>query len=1401
MIATTTAAAAAHCCDGEELRVPGSPQPYARRVRGSWRDYLDPPDDGVDLVHDPYVYDESYDDEDDDDVDDEEEDSYDDSYDDDDDRDEDCSCCSLCSSGGGGPRGRDTPPTSSRSSSSASSSSSSSSIGLSAAADISTAALSPPTLRHDLRSPVFEPSMRGSCLCIRCQKRRYSLDFFKSTDFRRGIPSPNVYMIDERSCKVVHDYIHDRDLQIGHRPANVVKDKKLNFITWEPYFCVLLQDEQTLTAYRSEELSIGDSLFVDLPRVRLDGGAKKFRQRWGYELINQPPVLLEEDEDQDDDDAPDSASLRETTERPIAAVCVPSPMDTSYEKACRRGSAPTTPVLGNTRSLELTPSRIVNFFSKRSFRSNPLKRTKSVTKLERKKALESDGNASPGSGPRLRTSRSHESLLSGQSQSIMQSLDLSSGGVEIKPLHPSVLGRENCFQVTLPAGNTRYFSCRTAEERDKWVYSLRKSVQPDQEHIRRTENALKIWILEAKGLANKKRYFCELCLDKTLFARTSSKQKSELCFWGEHFDFTSLPDVNVINVHLYREGERKKKKDKSFLVGTVSIPVHDVTSRFLTEKWYPVTTEKSLKDPPSLRVKCRFQSVDILPVQIYQEFLQYLRTDYKTICEILEPVVGVKAKEDIATALVHVMQKENLAKEFLSDIVMMDIEKVEDDRLTFRGNSLATKAMEAYLKLTGEKYLHETLSELVSNVMQTGFDCEVDPLKAGSASNLAKQQANLRNAVETTWNRILSSHTSFPFELRECFTRFRERMNSSGRHDISDNLISACIFLRFLCPAILSPSLFNITHEYPNEKAARNLTLVAKTLQTLANFTRFQGKENFMEFMNDFLEREAASMKSFLKIISSPVPNGYSTPQDHSTEFDGHIDLAKQLSILHTLLMECVEKISPVRLQEVEKLHMILERIQLALAQPAGVRTPLKNYIENQPSNDQNNIYQPVQHQNIFRYNDPTLKDGAQRLYGSTQGSSLNSTNNLVGSSTLLCEKRPITNTARASTLPRNAFFSSNPGSPNLQLCPKLKFDEPVSTYNGFTPHHHINHNNGHNSDIEIDQQQKGSQMSISTLSNVASSGYQSFAAYSQSSSPVDLTNNNSKPPLANGNSALPPLAFVNPVYQHHHHHHHHHHHQRKQRPRSCSSSEDENTPVNDKVAQVAPRFLPPHRAPRTNPQCNGGGMARSLAWKWSPNKVNGVSPTPKCILGDKKICPAEMPLRRRVSIDSSRGMSEDSSEDEDTRNQNIANKLKTNRSIDQISYQKEIERLQTNVQILKLKLEQAEQQLESEPDSPEIIDNEPDNMKNIIARLMSVEDELRREQRKMSDTLTHKQRVIEAQEHQIAALDAANNRLLNALSQLKERYQMTNGKTNSPTPNINHRLLAELGELKSSSC
>jgi RAS protein activator-like 2 len=95
-------------------------------------------------------------------------------------------------------------------------------------------------------------------------------------------------------------------------------------------------------------------------------------------------------------------------------------------------------------------------------------------------------------------------------------------------------------------------------------------------------------------------------------------------------------------IYLYRR--KKTKSCCSVFVGSVSIPVHEVTSRYLIEKWYPVLSEKGPKDPPSLRVKCRFQSVDILPVQVYQEFLQvrteFLATMYVVVLIVVQSVTS-----------------------------------------------------------------------------------------------------------------------------------------------------------------------------------------------------------------------------------------------------------------------------------------------------------------------------------------------------------------------------------------------------------------------------------------------------------------------------------------------------------------------------------------------------------------------------------------------------------------------------------------------------------------------------------------------------------------------------------------------------------------------------------------
>ena len=56
--------------------------------------------------------------------------------------------------------------------------------------------------------------------------------------------------------------------------------------------------------------------------------------------------------------------------------------------------------------------------------------------------------------------------------------------------------------------------------------------------------------------------------------------------------------------------------------------------------------------------------------------------------------------------------------------------------------------------------------------------------------------------------------------------------------------------------------------EYPDERTNRKLTLVAKVVQSLANFTRFGVKEEYMYFMNTFVENQIPIMKRFLDRIS-----------------------------------------------------------------------------------------------------------------------------------------------------------------------------------------------------------------------------------------------------------------------------------------------------------------------------------------------------------------------------------------------------------------------------------------------------------------------------------------------------------------------------------------------------
>ncbi|KAF9156142.1 hypothetical protein BG015_007040 [Linnemannia schmuckeri] len=473
----------------------------------------------------------------------------------------------------------------------------------------------------------------------------------------------------------------------------------------------------------------------------------------------------------------------------------------------------------------------------------------------------------------------------------------------IWPLDGSLFSKKHCFSIKAPH-DVNYYSVsvkRSSTDQETfntWLYALKSYAKPE---IFGASEALEyrlyrtFWIIvnDGRRLPKDLEAYCEIMLDDQRRARTSTRTKApkgtevDSPFWRDSFEFTDLAEftkgitINVIQA----------KGSKLIPFGRTDIPVRN--SEDCDEGWYPIMhmndRTRSAEHLGDLRLKLKYEEQIVLPLVNYEEIMDIIVNFREN--NVISKLAGlVTDLESFSRNVLRILEGRGLAVAWLNTLIDEEIAEASPTRINtlFRGNTLLTKALDAYMRLVGTEYLDDTLGDILRNICKNKVACEVDPSRLEKNDDLKTQWRILMLHTRTCWRAVTESVHHFPKELLRVFSHLQRRLtekfsdpssstkaNVKGSRSPEPDLaglarytgVSGFVFLRLICPAILGPKLFYIVREHPEARAHRTLTLIAKSLQGLANLVTFGSKESWMVPMNEFITENTKSLKDFIDQI------------------------------------------------------------------------------------------------------------------------------------------------------------------------------------------------------------------------------------------------------------------------------------------------------------------------------------------------------------------------------------------------------------------------------------------------------------------------------------------------------------------------------------------------------
>ena len=194
----------------------------------------------------------------------------------------------------------------------------------------------------------------------------------------------------------------------------------------------------------------------------------------------------------------------------------------------------------------------------------------------------------------------------------------------------------------------------------------------------------------------------------------------------------------------------------------------------------------------------------------------------------------------------------------------------------FRRNSTLTKFLSFYAHAYGVEYLENVVQPIVKELVDNEVQFEVEKVDTPETADLFMNYLN--RIVDLIVNSINELPTPFKWLCGEVYSTVIKKFP-----DAACSAVSSFIFLRFLCPAIISPEQqFKI--QINNPKVKRSLMQLVKVLQNMANGTLNSIKWAALANESDKLNEDNRKISDFLKDVSINDNNTYEFHKDEVRE-------------------------------------------------------------------------------------------------------------------------------------------------------------------------------------------------------------------------------------------------------------------------------------------------------------------------------------------------------------------------------------------------------------------------------------------------------------------------------------------------------------------------------------